>query len=320
MGRIDDFLKQGKLIVMDGAMGTELEKRGYNVSDALWSAKFLKENPDAIKQIHKDYMEAGANVVTCCSYQATIPGFMDAGYSEEEAEVLIRKSMEIALLAREEWWQESGKEKGCEYPVIAGDIGPYGAYLADGSEYSGAYDLTKEEYKDFHSKRINILKDAGAEIFAVETCPKLDEAKAVAELLEELDSDFWVSFTVKTPGRISDGTPIKDVVECMNKYSHIKAIGVNCVAPEIVEDIILNLRKESDIPICVYPNSGEVYDGINKVWNGAPDGISFAQRAKKWQIAGARFIGGCCRTSPDDIKEVAKLRDISTNPIIIKAK
>ena len=102
MGRIDDFLKQGKLIVMDGAMGTELEKRGYNVSDALWSAKFLKENPDAIKQIHKDYMEAGANVVTCCSYQATIPGFMDAGYSEEEAEVLIRKSMEIALLAREE--------------------------------------------------------------------------------------------------------------------------------------------------------------------------------------------------------------------------
>ena len=148
----------------------------------------------------------------------------------------------------------------------------------------------------------------------------MDEAKAVAELLEELGSDFWVSFTVKTPDRISDGTPIKDVVEFMNKYSHIKAIGVNCVASEIVEDIILNLRNESDIPICVYPNSGEVYDGINKVWNGAPDGISFAQRAKKWQIAGARFIGGCCRTSPDDIKEVAKLRDISTNPIIIKAK
>lgn len=309
MGRIDDFIKNGKLIVMDGAMGTELEKRGYNVSDALWSAKFLSENPDAIAAIHRDYMEAGANVITCCSYQATIPGFVEAGYSEVDAEALIRKSIEIVKETREQWWKESGEKKGAEYPVVAGDIGPYGAYLADGSEYSGSYELTKDEYKDFHRKRIEILRDSGAEIFAVETCPKLAEAEAVGELLEEMGCDFWASFTFKTPTKISDGTDIEEVAKTMSKFSHLKAIGVNCTPPEIVSDIILNYRKYTDIPVCVYPNSGEVYDGIKKVWNGAPDGKSYVDRAKDWERVGASFIGGCCRTSPDDIRAVAELRD-----------
>lgn len=309
MKSIDELINSGRFIVMDGAMGTELENRGYNVSDALWSAKFLRENPDAIKQIHKDYMEAGANVVTCCSYQATIPGFMDAGYSEKEAESLIRKSMEILKEAREEWWRESGEKKGADYPVLAGDIGPYGAYLADGSEYTGSYSLTKEEYQEFHRRRIQILKDAGAEIFAVETCPKLDEAIAVGEMLEEMGCDFWVSFTFTSKTRISDGTEISVIAKELSRFSHLKALGVNCTPPELVADIIRNYRANTNLPICVYPNSGEIYDGIKKIWKGAPDGRTYGERAKDWLDAGANWNGGCCRTNPRDIKAVAELRD-----------
>ncbi len=308
MGRIEELLESKSILVLDGAMGTELEKRGFDVNDPLWSAKFLKENPDAIKAIHKDYLEAGANIITCCSYQATVPGFLAAGYTKEEAEELIRKSMEIAVAARQEWWEESGEKKEAIYPMLAGDIGPYGAYLADGSEYTGDYQLTKEAYWDFHRRRIEILKEAGAEIFAVETCPNLEEAVAVAQLLEEMDADFWLSFTFKSRQKISDGNEISTLIAHVKQFSHLKAIGVNCTPPEIVSDIITNLKEESSLPICVYPNSGEIYDGIKKIWNGAADGKSFGERAKEWKTAGARLIGGCCRTSPKDISAVARLQ------------
>ncbi len=307
MGKIETLKQNKSLIVMDGAMGTELESHGYDVNDALWSAKFLKENPDAIKEIHKDYLRAGSDIITCASYQATIQGFLKAGYTEAEGEELIRRSLEIAISARNDWWEEEGKDSGRPFPVVAGDIGPYGAYLADGSEYTGSYSLTYEGYRDFHFKRMQILKDAGADIFAVETCPKLEEAIAEAKMLEELEADYWISFTFRSETEISDGTSIDKVCEALKEFPHLKALGVNCTPPEKVNGIIKNYRDLTELPICVYPNSGEIYDGIEKVWNGAPDGRTYIERAEDWLRLGAAWIGGCCRTTPKDIRAVASL-------------
>lgn len=307
MSRFDELREKKSIIVLDGPMGTELERRGYDVNDALWSAKFLRENPNAIKQIHYDYFEAGADIVTCASYQASILGFTAAGYTEKEAEDLIRLSMEIVKAARDEWWEKEGKNSGRPYPLVAGDIGPYGAFLADGSEYTGKYFPTEQEYRDFHLRRMQILKDAGAEIFAVETLPKLDEAIVCAKLLEELDSDYWLSFSYRNGKQISDGTKLEEVAKNLKGFSHLKAIGVNCTPPEYVQEIVERYRKSWDGVICVYPNSGENYDGINKIWLGAADGMTFADRLEGWKNAGAGMIGGCCRTKPDDIRKVAEL-------------
>lgn len=302
-----ELLEKKNLIVLDGPMGTELERRGYDVNDLLWSARFLEKNPDAILQIHRDYFRAGADIGTCASYQATVPGFVKAGYTKGEAEALIRKSMKLVLEARDLWWKEDGgSESGRPYPMAAGDVGPYGAYLADGSEYTGGYHMTKKDYQDFHRRRMEILREEGAEIFAVETCPKLEEAVACAELLEDMGADYWISFTFRSADEISDGTKIKDVADALRDYPHLQAVSVNCTPPELVHDILQNFRAVSDLNLAAYPNSGEVYDGLLKKWSGLGAGETFLDRAKIWYDDGAVMLGGCCRTKPADIRSIAR--------------
>lgn len=309
MGKFEELLHKQGYLVFDGPMGTELERRGYDVNDALWSAKFLKEDPDAIRQIHYDYFKAGADVVTCASYQASIPGFLKAGYTKEEAKSLIVKSLDLVKEARDAWWEAEGKASGRPYPLVAGDIGPYGAYLADGSEYTGSYDLTDDAYRDFHLERMKLLKAAGADVFAVETCPKLGEAKACASMLEELGADYWVSFSFRSTDQISDGTRIEEIAKTLTKeaYPHLQALGVNCTPPEYVMGLIRNYKSLTDLPVVVYPNSGEIYDGLTKTWHGAPDGLRFEDRLPGWILAGADAVGGCCRTRPEDIQKAAEL-------------
>lgn len=309
MGKFDELKKKKKLIVLDGPMGTELERRGYDVSDALWSAKYLAADPDAIRRIHLDYLQAGADIITCASYQASVPGLEKAGYTSLQAEALIRKSMELVKEAIRLHMEEAGSDAKNSCPLAAGDIGPYGAYLADGSEYTGNYHLTREEYRAFHFDRMRILKDAGADIFAVETCPRLDEAQACADMLEELGADYWISFTFRSPFEISDGTGVRSVTDSLTggRYPHLKAIGVNCTPPELVGQIIRNLKAGTGLPIIVYPNSGERYDGTKKMWYGAQDHKTFVQRVPEWISEGAGIIGGCCRTVPDDIRQISEM-------------
>lgn len=300
-----ELLAQRGHLVLDGPMGTELERRGYDVNDALWSAKFLKENPAAIRNIHCDYLAAGADIITCASYQASIPGFIEHGCTEKEAQELIVRSIQIAQEARDEWWAAEGKASGRPYPLVAGSIGPYGAYLADGSEYTGAYDLTENEYRAFHLPRMKLLLDAGADLFAVETIPRLDEALACAHMLEELGAEYWISFSFRNSKQINDGTPIGKVAASLHDLPHLIAVGVNCTPPEYVAEILHGFRAVTALPTVAYPNSGEVYDGIQKIWLGTPDGLTFAERVADWVNHGAALLGGCCRTRPEDIRYIA---------------
>ncbi|MDK2808486.1 MAG: homocysteine S-methyltransferase [Clostridiales bacterium] len=302
-----DTVKKAKdLIILDGAMATELEKKGLDLNDELWSAKVLAEQAEYIKQVHYDYFSHGADCSISASYQATIPGYEKKGYTKEQASALIAKSMELLLSAREEWWENEGKAQGRTFPLAAASIGPYGAYLADGSEYTGNYQVSTEFLRDFHYERIQILKAAGAEIIAIETFPCLMEAKVCAEIMEELGCDYYISFSFQNESFTNGGDTIPACVEALKAGKHIKAIGLNCTKPEYVTQIIKNFKACTLLPIIVYPNSGETYDATDKVWHGSANQKTYGGWSKEWYEAGARIIGGCCRTSPNDIAQIYK--------------
>jgi homocysteine S-methyltransferase len=303
---IASILDLQPVLVIDGALATELERRGCDLKDNLWSAKILLEQPEKIKQVHYDYFKAGADCAITASYQATIAGFAERGLSEAEALALMKKSVTLAKEARDEFWADEANRAGRAKPFVAASVGPYGAFLADGSEYRGNYGLTENELIDFHRPRMKALVEAGADILACETIPCLIEAQAIAKLLKEFpDTSAWVSFSARDEEHISEGQVFADCVKALEEYSQIVAIGINCTSPKYIPGLIREAKQVTNKPILVYPNSGEHYDATKSDWDGHPVYESFGAEAKEWYNAGARLIGGCCRTTPEDISVIA---------------
>ena len=305
----DTALDQAGILVIDGSMSTALEQMGCDLNDSLWTAKVLAEQPDLVRQVHENYFRAGADCGITCSYQATIPGLMAHGYTQGEAEDLIRRSVELFRQARENWWQAEGKAAGRVYPLCLAGIGPYGAYLADGSEYRGHYGVSADALRDFHRRRMELLWQAGADILLIETDPSLEEALLEADIAEELGADYWVSFSCKDGQHINEGTPIRDCVAALaHDHPHLKMVGVNCTPPQYIEELIGECRKGGDLPVGVYPNSGETYDPTTKTWHGSRMSITFSDYARRWMRAGAKAVGGCCRTVDIHVKQVVQAR------------
>jgi len=306
MNPITAILSQHSALVIDGALATELERRGYNLKDDLWSAKILLEQPEAIRQLHYDYFKSGADCAITASYQASIAGFMKRGLNETEAINLIKKSVQLAIEARDEFWNDEANHVGRLKPFIAASVGPYGAYLADGSEYRGNYGLTEKELMDFHRPRMKALVEAGADMLACETIPALIEAQALSKLLKEFpDITAWFSFSACDEKHISEGQPFADCVKELEDNPQIAAIGINCTSPKYIPDLIRVGKEKTNKPILVYPNSGEGYDPEKNEWEGDPVTHCFGEEAKVWYAAGARLIGGCCRSTPEDIEVIA---------------
>jgi homocysteine S-methyltransferase len=313
--KLSRMLDAGANLTVDGALATELEAHGCNLEDPLWSAKVLLEQPELVKRVHQDYFRAGANVAITASYQATPLGFARRGISEEEALERVALSVRLADEARSEHLAENPAAGPL---LIAGSVGPYGAYLADGSEYRGDYILSRNEFLEFHRPRIAALVEAGADCLACETLPSLGEAEALLALMKEFDVEGWLSFTLRDGGHISDGTPLGQVAELFGDEPLVVAIGVNCVPLELVSLSLDALGKATGKPLIAYPNSGETYDAVTKTWvpavsggrharSGGQQPASLAEGAAAWQELGARLIGGCCRTTPEDIAAVARL-------------
>jgi homocysteine S-methyltransferase len=297
-------LTESPLLILDGALATELEARSCQLADALWSAKVLMEDPELIYQVHYDYFVAGARCAITASYQATPQGFATRGLSEDESLALIARSVELAQRARHDYLAVRPDAKTL---LVAGSVGPYGAFLADGSEYRGDYALPEAEMMAFHRPRVQALLAAGADLLACETLPSFAEAQALVKLLAEFpDARAWFSFTLRDAGHISDGTPLAEVVGWLNQQPQVVALGVNCVALESVTPALQQLQTLTDKPLVVYPNSGEQYDAGSKTWHSAPSGCTLHDKLTEWQQAGARLIGGCCRTSPGDIAAIAR--------------
>jgi homocysteine S-methyltransferase len=306
MNPIASILDRYPVLVIDGALATELERRGCDLKDDLWSARILLEQPEIIKQVHLDYFKAGADCVITASYQATVEGFARRGLREEEAIELIQLSVRLARQARDEFWAETANRQGRPKPFVAASVGPYGAYLADGSEYRGNYGLSEKDLMDFHRPRMKALIDAGADMLACETIPTIVEARAIARLLKEFpDITAWISFSGRDEAHISEGQVFADCVRQLEDHSQITAIGVNCTSPVYVRALIHAAKQVTQKPILVYPNSGETYDAGRGEWDGKPVLDSFGEQAREWYDAGARLIGGCCRTTPEDIRVIA---------------
>ena len=290
-------------LILDGALATELEARGCNLADTLWSAKVLMENPELIYQVHYDYFAAGANVAITASYQATPLGFAARGLDSGQASALIRQSVTLAQRARDDYRAATGSQAPL---LVAGSVGPYGAYLANGAEYRGDYALPAAEMKDFHRPRVAALLEAGVDLLACETLPSFGEIQALISLLAEFPhSSAWFSFTLRDAQHLSDGTPLSKVAEVINAAPQVVAVGLNCVALESVTPALQTLQALTDKPLLVYPNSGEQYDAVSKSWHSAPSGCTLHDKFPEWQQAGARLIGGCCRTTPQDIAAIA---------------
>jgi homocysteine S-methyltransferase len=262
------------------------------------------ENPELIYQVHYDYFVAGARCAITASYQATPQGFATRGLDEAESLALIAQSVELARRARQDYLAVRPDAKTL---LVAGSVGPYGAFLADGSEYRGDYALPEAEMMAFHRPRVQALLAAGADLLACETLPSFAEAQALVKLLAEFpEGRAWFSFTLRDAGHISDGTPLSDVVSWLNQQPQVVALGINCVALESVTPALQQLQKLTDKPLVVYPNSGEQYDAGSKTWHSAPSGCTLHDKLAEWQQAGAKLIGGCCRTSPNDIAAIAR--------------
>lgn len=340
MNPIMSFLRQQGYLVLDGGLATELERRGYDLSDGLWSARLLADEPAAIRQVHADYLAAGADCVITASYQATIEGFRQRGLREAEAMRLLRLSVQLAIEARDEFWDSKsqipnpesqagqgdketrgqGDEEGAgiggleddsggmekkRRPLVAASVGPYGAYLADGSEYRGDYGLSENELVAFHKQRWEILAESAADVMACETIPAFVEARALARLLAATPGRYaWFSFSCRDEAHISDGTLLAECAAFLSDIEQVAAVGINCTAPRYLPGLIAAVRRVTDKPIVVYPNSGETYDRMNHCWVGVSDPADFARASREWRTAGARIIGGCCRTGPGHIRQI----------------
>ncbi|KAF5762232.1 putative homocysteine S-methyltransferase [Helianthus annuus] len=313
---LEDFIeKAGGCAVIDGGFATQLELHGASIKDPLWSALCLINNPHLISKVHLEYLEAGADIIVTSSYQATLPGFISRGLSLEQAEKLLEKSVKLATDARDVFWESVNKIDDHTYnrALVAASIGSYGAYLADGSEYSGNYgeNVDMNKLKDFHRRRLQVLVAAGPDLLAFETIPNKLETQAIVELLEEENVQIpsWICYSSVDGVNAPSGESFADCLEVINTSRRIAAVGINCAPPQFVHSLVQKFKGLTEKVIVVYPNSGEIWDGIAKKWMPSKcfNDDKFKVLATRWRDSGAKLIGGCCRTTPSTVRGLSKV-------------
>ena len=296
--------------ILDGGLATELEARGHDLSDRLWSARLLLDDPQAIEDVHLAYYRAGARVATTASYQATVQGFAAAGLGRDAAIGAIRRSVELAGRARDRFAVEDGSGERLR---VAGSVGPYGAMLADGSEYRGDYDPGDAALRDVHGPRIETLLDAGADILAIETIPTMREARVLVDLVAESGATAWLSYQCRDASSTAAGEPIEEAVAVAADASGIVAVGVNCTAPRHVPGLLVAAAAATTKPLIAYPNAGDAWDARDRRWVATDSTGGFDPTAvASWAAMGAAWLGGCCGTGPADIAALAAAATVSS--------
>ena len=285
-----DFLRE-PFTLIDGGLSTVLEEMGEQPAGLLWTAAVLIDRPEVITAAHRRYVDAGADVIITASYQASEPGFVAAGLSATDARRLLASTTAVARAA--------------DPSVVACSVGPFGAYLGDGSEYNGRYSASWSEVRAFHRARLEVLVDTAPDIFAIETIPSRAEAEIVVEELRALtDAPAWLTFTCADDLHTCGGDLFADAVAAV--AATLTAVGVNCTAPSLVEPLLRS--APTDLPFVVYPNHGAIWDGDHKCWSGATGGVELPGLVPAWLSAGVRLIGGCCGVGTAGIAALAALR------------
>lgn len=281
----------GRPTILDGGLSTALEELGVTLNTTLWSGELLRSHRDQIRAAHKSFADAGATILITSSYQISYPGCLARGWSHDEVTEALQASTELARF---------------DGVKVAASVGPYGAFLADGSEYHGNYGLSTDQLKDFHHERLQVLISSRPDYLAIETIPELTEARAILELLVELGSTipFWISFTCKNGSEISSGELFSDAVALTNDLPNCIGVGINCTAPDFVTPLMKSAQLGQNFVI--YPNSGRTWDATNRKWIGSQGSAFALDQIAQWQELGANIIGGCCGVGPADIQEITR--------------
>lgn len=287
-------LAHGTPIVLDGGLGTLLADRGNDLSDPLWSARILLDNPSEVQAAHEEFFRAGARVAISPSYQVSYEPLAREGFTPADVDELLLRSVTVAQAAR----TACGLD---DTGWVAASVGPYGATLADGSEYTGDYGLTVDELRTWHRRRLGVLAASGADVLAVETIPSLAEVQAIVAELELLPSapPAWLSVTI-ADGALRSGEPLDAAFALAAASDAVVAVGVNCCDPADVAPALEGARMVTSKPLVAYPNSGERWDAEARKWVGAADAIAIPVEVQ--------LIGGCCRVRPDAISAIAESR------------
>ena len=285
------MFSQGRPTILDGGLSTALEELGATLNTTLWSGELLRSHRDLIRAAHKSFADAGATILITSSYQISYPGCLARGWSQDEVSEALWASTELARF---------------DGVKVAASVGPYGAFLADGSEYRGNYGLSTDQLKDFHRERLQVLISSHPDYLAIETIPELTEARAILELLGELGSTipFWISFSCKNGSEISSGDLFSQAVALTNDLPNCVGVGINCTAPEFITPLMKSAQLGQNFVI--YPNSGRTWDATNKKWMGIQEGVFALDQIAQWPELGARIIGGCCGVGPADIREITR--------------
>lgn len=283
-------------VLLDGGLGTELEASGSDVTGPLWSGQLLLHEPGVLEAAHRRFFAAGAQVAISGSYQLSFDGLASVGVTRDGAELLLRRSVAVAAAAR-------SSSPTPERTWVAASVGPYGAALADGSEFRGDYGLSVEALRVWHRPRLAVLADAGADVLALETIPCLSEVEALLAEISGSGIRCWLSLTCASPTTTRAGEPVSEAFAMARDVAEVIAVGVNCVAPADARPLVTAAARASGKPVVVYPNTGEEWDGSGRSWRGT--GSSLAGQVGQWVEDGARLVGGCCRVRPAEIAELA---------------
>ncbi|MGV1009412.1 MAG: homocysteine S-methyltransferase [Dermatophilaceae bacterium] len=283
-------------VVLDGGMSNALQERGHALPDVLWTARVLWQRPDEVAAAHRAYYQAGARVATTASYQASVPGLVAAGLEPSEAEATLTRSVRVARDVRDELSADGVAR------WVAASVGPYGAVLADGSEYRGRYGLSRAQLREFHLPRLELLAAAEPDLLAVETIPDLLEAEVLAQLLADVGMPAWFSFSLHE-GHTGAGQPLAEAFSVAASPTCVVAVGVNCCPATEVLPALGLVAEATDKPAVVYPNGAGEWDAAQRRWRGG-NGWDIGL-AREWVAAGAALVGGCCQVGPDLIAELA---------------
>jgi homocysteine S-methyltransferase len=284
-------------------MATELERRGCDLTGPLWSAKVLEIAPEKIADVHREYLEAGADCIGTASYQISSLGFVELGRPPADAAHALRASVAIAENARRTYETHSKRRIW-----IAASLGPYGAALHNGAEYHGIYDCDFDSLVQFHAGRLAVLRHTSADFIAFETIPSQQEAAAILAALHQFPGlPASITFTCRDTRRVAHGERLSECARLLDQEPQIVGTGINCTHPELILPLIHELKSSTSKRIPVYPNSGERWDMQNRCWIGDGETANFGELARSWRDAGADWIGGCCRTGPEQIRVIAHL-------------
>ena len=282
-----NLFKNNDLVILGGAMGTELQRRGYKTKLPLWSAGANTDVPELVKEIHLDYFNAGADICITNTFRTTPRTYKKLG-REQDAHDALTKSVELALDAKE----KIGRNVFCG-----------GSYAPLEDCYCPELVPSKDELEHEHGQLAQWLKEAGVDFLMPETINDKNEAQAMAQAASNATLPFIISFVTDEKGKLLDGSDISEVLE-VTDFPERVAVSLNCREIDTIDSAFNVLKEKYNGIVGLYPNGfGHPHDDLGWVFEDTPDSADkFANTALKWNQSGAKLIGGCCGATPDYIQ------------------